>query len=260
MTLGETTMLETRLEDDILIVTLANGKTNAITRKTLEMLRAAIGNAATDESVKGVVLTGQGRFFSSGFDLHTFMGFTSQAEAVDFIAYADQVLLELFLFPKPVIAAMNGHAAAGGLILAMASDYRLITDHPKIKVGMSEIRIGVPLSVAQSAVMRFGLDSDKRFRDLMYFGEMMDVATAAAREIVDERVNAEDLIPRAKALVCQWIDTPARPFVKLKYEMKRPVGEAIQKRMADTDWHGSLSCFMKKEVRDILAFVQSTME
>jgi enoyl-CoA hydratase/carnithine racemase len=258
---GETTaMLETRLEDRILIATLSNGKTNAITRRTLELLREALAGAASDQEVKGIVLTGQGRFFSSGFDLHTFLGFKTRDEAVNFISFADQVLLDLFLFPKPVVCAMNGHSAAGGLILAMASDYRIIADHPKIKVGMSEIRIGVPLSVAQSAVMRFGLDSDRRFRDVMYFGEMIDVATASERGLVDERVRPEELLPKAKALVSLWIDTPARPFIRLKQELRRSVGESVRRRMADTDWHGSLDCFLRKEVRDTLAFVQSTME
>ncbi|MBI9092154.1 MAG: enoyl-CoA hydratase/isomerase family protein [Desulfobacterium sp.] len=253
-------MLETRLDDQILIATLTNGKTNSITRETLDLLKAAVDQVTTDESIKGLVLTGNGRFFSSGFDLHTFLGFEALDQAVEFLTYADQVLLALFLCPKPVICAMNGHSAAGGLILAMASDYRIITDHPKIKVGMSEVKIGVPLSTAQSAVMRFGLDSDKRFRDVMYFGEMIDVTTALEREIVDQVVDADKLMDTAKFMVSLWIDTPARPFIGLKKELRHATGEQIKKRLTETDWHPGLNCFFKKEVRDTLAFVQSTME
>jgi len=253
-------MLETRLDDQILIATLTNGKTNSITRETLEKLERAVNQVKTDEAVKGLILTGNGRFFSSGFDLYTFMGFKELDEAVEFLTYADKVLLDLFLCPKPVVCAMNGHSAAGGLILAMASDYRIITDHPKIKVGMSEIKIGVPLSVAQSAVMRFGLDSDKRFRNVMYFGEMIDVKTALEREMVDEIVDGDKLIQRAKAIVSLWIDTPARPFCRLKEELKNETGNRIRKRLKETDWHHGMECFFKKEVKDTLAFVQSTME
>lgn len=253
-------MLETRIEDQTLIATLTNGKTNSITRETLDKFKSAVDQVKTDEAIKGLILTGSGRFFSSGFDLNTFLGFTSLDQAVAFITYADEVLLDLFLCPKPVVCAMNGHSAAGGLIFAMASDYRIIADHPKIKVGMSEIKIGVPLSPAQSAVMRFGLDSDKRFRDVMYFGEMIDVQTALKREIVDRVVQADDLIKTAKSLVSQWIDTPARPFCRLKEELKMETGRHIRKRLGDTGWHSALDCFSKKEVRDTLAFVQSTME
>ena len=179
---------------------------------------------------------------------------------MDFLSYADEVLLDLFLCSKPVICAMNGHAAAAGLIMAMASDYRLIVDHPKIKVGMSEIKLGVALPVGMTAIMRFGLDSDKRYRDVMYFGEMMDVATAHQKEIVDELVQPENLIDRAKALVSLWIDTPGRPFCKIKEELRRETGAHIRRRLADTDWHPFMDCFFNKQVKETLAFVQSTME
>ena len=253
-------MLKQRIEDGVMIVTLENGKTNSLTRETLEKLQALVREVNGSDSLKGIVLTGEGRFFSSGFDLPMFLSFKDPGDAADFIGYADEVLLGLFTCDKPVVCAMNGHSAAGGLILAMASDYRLVKNHPKIKLGMSEIKIGVPLSVAQSAVMRFGLDSDKRFRDVMYFGEMMDVTTAREMEIVDEVVEEEALIERAKAVVSLWIDTPGRPFTLLKRGLKAGVVKAVRSELEEGDWKAAMDCFFKKEVRDVLAFVQSTME
>ena len=253
-------MLETRIEDNIMVATLTHGKTNSITRETLDNLKECVARTNQDQTIKGIILTGQNRFFSSGFDLHTFMGFKNIEEAIKFLGYADQVFLDLFLCLKPVVCAMNGHSAAGGLILAMASDYRIIVNHPKIKVGMSEIKIGVPLSVAQSAIMRFGLDSDKKFRDVMYFGEMIDVTKALQKEIVDEVVEANELVSQAKAIISLWIDTPGRPFSRIKEELKKEVGDNIKKRMAEKDWHYALNCFFNKQVKDTLAFVQSGME
>ncbi|MBF0204490.1 MAG: enoyl-CoA hydratase/isomerase family protein [Desulfamplus sp.] len=253
-------MLETKIEDQIMIATLTNGKTNSITRQTLDDLKECVAKTNKDENIKGIILTGQNRFFSSGFDLYTFMGFENIGQPVEFLGYADEVFLDLFLCSKPVVCAMNGHSAAGGLILAMAADYRIIVNHPKIKVGMSEIKIGVPLSVAQSAIMRFGLDSDKKFRDVMYFGEMVDVAKALEKEIVDEVVEADELIARAKKIISMWIDTPGRPFCRIKEELKKEAGDYIRKRMAEKDWHSALNCFFNKQVKDTLAFVQSTME
>lgn len=253
-------MLETKIEDQIMITTLTHGKTNSITLETLNNLKECVAQTNQDEKIKGIVLTGQNRFFSSGFDLHTFMGFNTMEQAVKFLGYADEVFLDLFLCSKPVVCAMNGHAAAGGLILAMASDYRIIVNHPKIKVGMSEIKIGVPLSVAQSAIMRFGLDSDKKFRDVMYFGDMVDVTHALQKEIVDEVVEPQELIARGKSIVSMWIDTPGRPFCRMKEELKKETGERIRKRMAEKDWHYGLNCFFDKQVKDTLAFVQSSMD
>ncbi|MBF0390741.1 MAG: enoyl-CoA hydratase/isomerase family protein [Desulfamplus sp.] len=253
-------MLDTKIEDNIMVVTFTNGKTNSITKKSLDDLKEAVVKANQDKSIKGIILTGQERFFSSGFDLYTFMGFEKLSDAVDFISYADEVFLELFLSSKPVVCAINGHAAAGGLILAMASDYRIVVNHPKIKLGMSEIKIGVPLSVAQSAIMRFGLDSDKKFRDVMYFGDMVDVPTALRKEIVDEVVEADELIGRAKSIISTWFDTPGRPFSRIKEELKKDTADRIKKRMSETDWHHTLNCFFNPQVKEALAFVQSRME
>ena len=253
-------MLETKVEDNTIIATLTHGKTNSITRETLDNLKVCVARTNQDENIKGIILTGQNRFFSSGFDLYTFTGFENISQPLEFMGYADEVFLDLFLCSKPVVCAMNGHAAAGGLLLAMASDYRIIVNHPKIKVGMSEIKIGIPLSPAQSSIMRFGLDSDRRFRDVMYFGEMMGVTKALEQKIVDEVVEANELISRSKAIISTWIDTPARPFCRIKEELKKETGDHIRKRMAETDWHYGLNCFFNKQVTDTLKAVQSGME
>lgn len=253
-------MLEITISDQIMIATLTHGKTNAITRQTLEQLSEAIKTSADDASIKGLIITGQNRFFSSGFDLPTFMNFRNRDEAVDFMSFTDTVLLEFFTCPKPVICAMNGHTAAGGLILAMASDYRIIADHPKIKIGMSEIKIGVPLTGAMSAVMRFGLDSNRRFRDVMCFGEMIDVTTARSRGMVDEIVDAEALMDRARAVVSLWVDNPGKAFAPIKLEQRLSTARRIEQRLRETDWHSTLDCFFDKQVKATLAAVQSKME
>ena len=160
---------------------------------------------------------------------------------------------------KPVIAALNGHTVAGGLVFSMAADYRIVKNHPKIKIGMSEIKIGLPLSIAQSEIMRFGLDSDKKFRDVMYFGKILDVNEAKALEIVDEIVEENELIDRSKEIVTQWIDNPGKAFIKLKEGLKKPIADRIRKRMAEENWQESLNCFFDKEIKEALNFVQQMM-
>ena len=67
------------------------------------------------------------------------MGFKDIKEVGDFFDEAEEILVGLFECHKPVVSAINGHAIAGGLIFAMASDYRIVKNHPKITIGMSEI-------------------------------------------------------------------------------------------------------------------------
>lgn len=254
-------MLKKEIQDNIVIAQLTDGATNAVTLDTLRQLKAVVDEVNADDELKGIILTGEGRFFSSGFSLPMFVGFETGDQVIEFFEEEENILVDYFTCKKPVVCAMNGHSAAMGLILAMASDYRVVADHPKIKIGMSEIKIGLALSVAQSAVVRFGLDSDKRYRDVMYFGEMVGVDKALEMEIVDEVVEADHLIARAKEIICLWIDTPNRPFIQIKKELKSKVAGQIRNDLAAGDWKPFMAdTLMNKQVKETLAFVQAMME
>ena len=252
-------MLNEKLEDGIIIATFEHGKTNSLTLEILRKLRDIVKKSNEDDAVKGIVLTGAGRTFCSGFDLPMFMGFKDVKEVGDFFDEGEEILLELFECRKPVVSALNGHAIAGGLIFAMATDYRIVKSHPKITIGMSEIKLGLALTIAQSEVMRFGYDSNKKFRDLMYIGRMLDINSAKEYGIVDEIVEEADLIPRAKEIVKKWIDNPGRAFIKLKEGLKKPTADRIRKRLAEENWKEGFKCFFDKDVRGAIEFVMAMM-
>lgn len=250
-------MIQERIEDNIIIATLTDGKTNSIDLETLRQINACVEKANNDDEIKGIILTGEGRFFSSGFNLPMFLGFKDVDEVVEFFNEEEAILVNYFMCQKPVVCAMNGHSAAAGLIFAMASDYRIVTDHPKVKLGMSEIKIGLPLSIAQSQIMRFGLDTDKKFRDIMYFGDMYSPEKSKELGLVDEVVEADNLLPRAKEIVKMWIDTPNRPFIPMKQTMKMEFAQKVEKNLKEVNWQEGMKCFFEKDVRDILTLVQA---
>jgi len=252
-------MLEEITEDDIKIVTLKNGKTNPFNKEMLLRLKEIIDEVNTTPTLKGIILTGAGRFFSSGFDLPIFINFKDLKEAIEFFEMEEEVLLALFTCEKPVVSAINGHCAAAGLIYSMAADYRIAKNHPKIKIGMSEIKIGLGLSIAQHEVMRFGLDSDLKFRDVMYFGEMVGVEKAKEMQLIDEVVEEDQLIDRAKQVVSGWIDTPNRPFIQMKRLLRLDTARRIQKKLQEENWQDGMNTFFKEDVRQTLEFVQASM-
>lgn len=252
-------MLQKKVEDNVVILTLNDGKTNALTDTVLNDLRNYLKEAAADSSIKGVILTGEGKTFSSGFSLPMFLSFKDVNEVVKFFEVEEEILLELFMFEKPVIAALNGHTVAGGMIFAMACDYRILKNHPKIKMGMSEIKIGLPLSVAQWNVVRFGLDSDKKFRDIMYFGNMFSPEQALQLGLVDELVDEDKLISRAKELINLWKNNPGNAFTPLKLCIRKETAERIRKELKEGDLKKELNCFFDENVRKTLEFVQATM-
>ncbi|PKL38041.1 MAG: hypothetical protein CVV44_12800 [Spirochaetae bacterium HGW-Spirochaetae-1] len=252
-------MITERIEDNILIASFEHGKFNSITHESVQQLRAMVKKVNEDDSIKGLVLTGAGKVFSSGFDLPMFLGFKDLKEAVAFFEEAEDVFIDFFMCRKPVIAAINGAAMAGGMILSMACDYRIVKNHPKIQLGMTEIKIGLGLSIVQTEIMRFGLDSDRMYRDIMYFGERFGVEKAKELGIVDEIVEEDQLIARAKQIVTTWIDNPARAFSLLKVSLRRPMEERMRQRLKNENWQDGFKCMFDPQTRATLELVQKMM-
>jgi enoyl-CoA hydratase/carnithine racemase len=252
-------MINSKIEDGIIIAAFENGKGNTITLDTVKAIGEIVKQANTDDAIKGIILTGTGKVMSSGFDLPMFLSLKNLDEVVAFFKIEEPILLDLFMCKKPVIAAINGHAVAAGMIFSMACDYRIMADNPKLKFGMSEIKIGLPLSVVQAGVLRFGLNSDKTYRDVMYFGEMFTPEQAKAIGAIDELLPADQLIERSKELICKFIDNPGRAFIKLKEGLKNPAADVIQAMLDKNEWQAGLNCFFDPQVRSALEFVMKMM-
>ncbi len=252
-------MLQEKIEDGIIIATFANAPMNTITGETVKDLKRIVDKANTDDAVKGIVFTGAGKSFSAGFDLPMFLGFKDLDEVVGFFNEVEQVYIDLFMCRKPVVAAINGAAVAGGLITAMACDYRVAKNHPKIMLGMTEIKIGLGLSIVQTEIMRYGFDSDRKFRDIMYFGQMFNVARARELDVVDDVAEESELMDRAKKVVTSWIDNPGRAFMMLKESQRRPVAELMQKRLREENWQDGFKIFFNPDTRKALEMVKAMM-
>ncbi len=245
-------MLKQRIEDNIIIATLDDGITNTITEDALDTLSTIIKNVNENNEIKGLIITGAGKTFCSGFDLPLFLGFKDLAEVIAFFNKEEEILINLFMCRKPVVTAWNGAAVAGGFIFSMAADYRIMKRHPKIKVGLNEIKIGLGLSIVQTEVVRFGLDSDRLYRDVLYNGEMYDMDRALELGIIDETAEEDQLIPRAKQVVSRWIDNPGRAFMLLKYSQRKPYEDRMRQRLRDEDWQSGFNIMFDKQTRQFL--------
>jgi enoyl-CoA hydratase len=147
---------------------------------------------ATVRGIQGpIVLTGAGKCFSAGVDLRAIID--GPPEYTDrFLAAVSAAFLAVFDHPAPVVAAINGHAIAGGCVLAMAADIRLMSAG---LIGLSEVAVGVPFPVAALEICRYAMGPSVTRAVLQ--ADNIDVKTAAERGWIDEAVAPDDLVGRA---------------------------------------------------------------
>lgn len=252
---------DTLFDEGIIRFTFDNNGYNSISPEVLGGLQEVINCANADDGVKGIILTGQGRIFSSGYELGTFISFEDTEECLTWSETRETLMYDLFTCKKPVVAAINGHAMAAGLILAMAADYRIAINTPKIRIGMPEINIGIPLSSSEAEIMKFGLGSDRNYRDLMFTARQINPEEALQKGIVDELVaDGGELLERAKAKLLSMIDTPGRAFIMLKQVEKRHIAEYISSSATRFDWQTYAGCFFREPVVAEMKKIKASMK
>ncbi|MBW2516768.1 MAG: enoyl-CoA hydratase/isomerase family protein, partial [Deltaproteobacteria bacterium] len=127
--------------EDIALLQLNSGVTNAISPELVDDLgKALIG---IKDQFKGMVLAGGDKFFCIGLDLPGLLQL-GRAEMMDFYVTLNRAVLDLYTLPIPTASAIGGHATAGGAILALSTDFRLIAAGRKF-IGLNEVKLGVPV-------------------------------------------------------------------------------------------------------------------
>ncbi|MGB1581206.1 MAG: enoyl-CoA hydratase/isomerase family protein [Nevskiales bacterium] len=202
-------MIEKDLNNGVLTLRLAHGKASVLDLELLQGLIAALEQAQETPEVKAVILTGSGSIFSAGVDLKRLLD-EREAYASQFVPLLDQSFEVLFEFPKPVIAAVNGHAIAGGCILVAACDIKLMA-RGKGRIGIPELKVGVPFPVSAFEVLRFAIGRNK-LQALLYQAETFDPDTALDKGWVDEVLEADALMGRAQTVAAELAAIPAESF------------------------------------------------
>jgi len=163
--------------DGVAVVTLAHPPVNAMDAPLLEELAGLFEGLAAATDARAAVITGEGRAFSAGLDLKLVptLDRLGQRRLVDAL---NDCFGTLYAWPKPLVAAVNGHAVAGGLILALSADWRVVADVP-MEVSLAEVRVGVTYPVAPLEIARGEL-APATARRLILLGEVIDAREAQA--------------------------------------------------------------------------------
>ena len=210
-------MLRLENHDHISRLVMNHGKVNVM---DIEFCRELIQHLEVLErdSCQVLILSGNERVFSAGIDLKRWLA-EDESYIEPFLVELERVMERIFLFPKPVITVIEGHAVAGGCMMAAAGDFRLIA--PQARIGIPELRVGVPLPMMAIEIMRF-VANPKDFQEIVNVGRMLEGSEAVAAGLANEVVSSENLFERADQVAHEFAQIPAATFRMTKQQSRAP--------------------------------------
>ena len=229
-------------------------KRNAISTEMIEELLAALDEAETSRA-RVVILTGAGKAFCSGMDLDALAAIAQQSpeQNLEDSRRMARMFRRLWSFDKPLIAAVNGPAIAGGCAIATLCDLTLAV--PEAKFGYTEVRIGfIPAIVSVFLTRQIG---EKRARDLLLTGRILDAEEAQQMGLVTAVVPTEPLMETARELASTLIGASPTSLAytkrllrslaqeKIDSELERAIQENARIR-STADFREGLAAFLEK--------------
>lgn len=220
--------LSLETSDGIAVVTMNRPPANALAPGLLDE-GAELMRGLRADPPSAVVVTGGGGFFSGGVDLKL-APTLSASEQAGMVAGINRLFIDWYSFPRPVVAAVNGHAVAGGMILALCADRRIGSD--AATYGLTELRVGIPYPAAAIGCVRAEL-APGAARRLVLEAELIDAEAALEHGLVDELVPAAALLERAKQVAAALAELPAGAYETVKEQLRGPAIERMRAGAAD---------------------------
>jgi enoyl-CoA hydratase/carnithine racemase len=218
-------------DDGIATVTLSRRKVNALNEAVIEELNACLKELEGAADVRGVILTGRGKFFSFGFDIPEFLSLPKESFARYLTKFTD-LYRYMFLYPKPLVAALNGHTIAGGCMLATACDYRLMISG-KARISLNEITFGSSVFAGSVELLRYWT-GDKNAQTILFSGAMYSAEEALKLGLIDQVPSEANLLSEANEVARQLASKDSAPFGSVKRLLRKSIAAEMARRECDS--------------------------
>lgn len=224
-----------RVDDDrgVRIVTLDRPPVNALSHDVLLAMRRSLVDAQASD-VSAVVLTGRQGMFSAGLDLMELMTL-DRVQMEGFLGAFFDLMQELAEAPMPIVAAISGHCPAGGTVLSLFCDLRIMAEG-EFGIGLNEVRVGIPMPrvVVDLAVRTLGPRVAER---ALVAGRLYDPLAAMAVGFVDDVVPAAEVVPRAVARARELVVAPRFALGVTRDRLRADLRELVERhRESDRSW------------------------
>jgi len=253
-------MIDVTFDGGIATITMSHGKANALDIEFCQAMTALFGELRSKADITAVVLTGQNNgkagMFSAGVDLKR-LSAGGADYVTEFLPTLHALYDAVFFFPKPVIAAINGHAIAGGAVLAACADRRVMASEAG-KIGITELQVGVPLPALAFEIVRFAVPS-RYLAEFALGAGTYATADALQKGWVDEVVDGWELMPRAMRLAKLHASMSPEAFAQTKAQIRQPVTDALAAHGKATDEKVTAIWILDATLKRVSDYVAKTL-
>lgn len=215
--------IHTTMDGRVMRIKLDDGKANTIEARWVAELGAALDAAEKDAGA--VLFEGREGRFCAGLDLKV-LPTLGREGLISFVRDYQRLMLRLFLFPRPVLCAIGGHAIAGGAVLALASDYRMMAEGT-FQIGLREVAIGIPLPTFGCELVKATL-APTAWTGAVLRGELYVPTIAHAHGMVDRVVPAGELLEHALREARAMAALPDIAFARTKKMLRAEFAERTE--------------------------------
>jgi 3,2-trans-enoyl-CoA isomerase len=208
---------------------LSRPPANALSPELIAALGEAVVNAPR-EGVRALVLSGSGKLYSGGLDIPVLLPLDRPAIRATWESFY-RLMYGLAASPIPVAAAITGHSPAGGAVLAIFCDYRVMAEGD-VKIGLNEVQVGIPLPVAiLRAFIR--LVGPRQAEKLTVTGRLIPAAEALRIGFVDELAPPDQVVPRALAWCQEILALPPVAMAKTRQDNREDLARIVEEGLAN---------------------------
>jgi enoyl-CoA hydratase/carnithine racemase len=234
---------------DKAVIRLDRGKVNAINADVIHDLTQAVLELKADEKIRGVMITGKSEFFSAGLDVVELYGYNEE-QILNFWRDYDRLLRLMIAFPKPLVAAINGHCSAGGCLLTLGCDYRVMASG-NYRIGLNEVALGIVIPETVYHLYSFAIGRNKAYQYLLE-GKMHTPEEALSCGLIHELLPLEQVESHAHKQLDHYLKFSTAVWAQSKLNFRSALLQKIRTDFQTTFEH-TIRQWWSEESRGIIA-------
>ena len=213
-------MIKVSQKDQIQILELNRPKVNAIDESLIKSLNSELDKIEKNDSIKGLILTGQAGIFSAGLDIVSLYD-KDKKYMESFWFLFSSLLLRIFRYPKLIFSAISGHSPAGGTVISIMTDYRIMSKGNYV-IGLNEVAVGLSMPIGIGRVFQ-GLLGERMAEKMTLTGKLVSPKEAEEIGLIDEVVESEKLLNHSIDTMNKWLKLPFNKQIESKLSLRKEV-------------------------------------